>query len=67
MTKQEAITLFGGGSAGIARLAAVLKITRHAVYQWRDPIPLLREMQINRLSPTPRKPRQKATQPSSIP
>lgn len=47
MTKLQAISFFGGGSDGIGALTKELKITRHAVYQWGDPIPLLREFQID--------------------
>lgn len=49
MTKEQAILIFGGGSQGIATLAKALNITRHAIYQWNDPIPELRELQIARL------------------
>lgn len=41
MTKQEAIDHFGG----IKELADKLKISYHAVYQWKE-IPLLRQCQL---------------------
>ena len=47
MTKEQAILIFGGGSDGIGALANELKITRMAIYQWRDPIPPRRELQID--------------------
>ena len=45
MKKQEALDLFGGSQAELAR---ALGITRHAVWKWPDdqPIPELREKQL---------------------
>lgn len=46
MTKTQAIEHFGNASA----VARALKVTRQSVCSWSEEIPLLRQMQIEKLT-----------------
>lgn len=46
MRKQDVLDRFGGAAA----VAAALGITRSAVYQWGDEVPLLSALHIERLT-----------------
>ena len=54
MNKQDVLdhfaTTHGGQAEGVKALAGALGISREAIYQWPDPIPLLRAYQIERLT-----------------